>query len=131
MEDVRYGFGRDLDLAPDAAIARLTETLKGEGFGVLTRIDVHEVMKAKLGLDMPPYVILGACNPKLASAAIGAEPQVGLLLPCNVLVKARPGGGSTVSFADPEAMGAMTDNPAMGPLMADAGERLKRALDAC
>ena len=131
MEDVRYGFGRDLDVPPDVAVARITEALKAEGFGVLTRIDVHDVLQKKLGLELPPYVILGACNPKLASAAIGAEPQVGLLLPCNVLVKAAPRGGSTVSLADPAAMGEMTANPALAPLMADASERLRRALAAC
>lgn len=129
MEDVRYGFGRDLDLTPAAAIEKVTAALAAEGFGILTRIDVHEVMQKKLGLTWEPYVILGACNPKLASASIGAEPQIGLMLPCNVLVKARP-GGSTVSVADPTAMGDMAGNPALQPMMADAAERLRRAIAA-
>lgn len=130
MEDVSYGFGRDIAAAPDDAVAQVTAALAAQGFGILTRIDVHQVMKAKLGLDVPPYVILGACNPNLASRAIEAEPQVGLLLPCNVLVKANPAGGSTVSVADPKAMGAMAASPALAPVMADAESRLRAALAA-
>jgi uncharacterized protein (DUF302 family) len=130
VEQVSYGYGKDVALSPDDAVARVTEVLKDQGFGILSRIDVHAVMKAKLGVDMPPYVILGACNPNLASRAIGAEPQVGLLLPCNVLVKANAGGGSTVSIADPKAMGAMTANATLSPVMAEADERLRKALAA-
>lgn len=130
MEQVSYGYGKDVGLSPDDAVARVTEVLKDQGFGILTRIDVHAVLKARLGVDMPPYVILGACNPNLASRAIGAEPQVGLLLPCNVLVKANAGGGSTVSIADPKAMGAMTTNATLSPVMAEADERLRKALAA-
>jgi uncharacterized protein (DUF302 family) len=130
VEQVAYGYGKDVALSPDDAVARVTEVLKDQGFGILSRIDVHAVMKAKLGVDMPPYVILGACNPNLASRAIAAEPQVGVLLPCNVLVKANAGGGSTVSIADPKAMGAMTTNGTLSPVMAEADERLRKALAA-
>jgi uncharacterized protein (DUF302 family) len=130
MEHVSYGFGKDLDLSTDQAIERVTAALQAEGFGILTRIDVHEVLKKKLGLEVPPYVILGACNPTLASGAIAAEPQIGLLLPCNVLVKGRAGGGSTVSIADPAVMGGMTGNGAVGPLMADAEARLRRVISS-
>ena len=129
MENIGYGFGRDLELDFATAIERVQAALTAEGFGVLTRIDVHEVLKKKLGLDIAPYAILGACNPHLASRAIAAEPQIGLLLPCNVLVKGTP-TGVTVSFADPDAMGAMTNNPELGPHMAEASAKLKRALAA-
>lgn len=130
MEGIAYGFGRDLDLDFPAAIERVTAALAAEGFGVLTRIDVHEVLKKKLGLELPPYAILGACNPNLASQSIAAEPQIGLLLPCNVLVKGNAAGGTTVSMADPDAMGAMTNNAALAPHMAEAAARLRRALAA-
>lgn len=125
-----YGFGRTLDTSWTDAIERITAALKEEGFGVLTRIDVHDVLKAKIGAEIDPYVILGACNPKLASQAVAAEDEVGLLLPCNVLVRALPDGRSAVSIADPAVMGELTDNPAMGPLMADAKQRLAQALEA-
>lgn len=128
--DVAVGFGRDLDLPVDQAIDRVTAALKEQGFGVLTRIDVHQVLAVKIGVQIPPYVILGACNPQLAHRAIAADGQIGLLLPCNVLVQANTTGGTTVTFADPTVMGAMTGNPAMGPLMADAEARLRAVLAA-
>jgi uncharacterized protein (DUF302 family) len=125
-----YGFGRTLDVPVDDAIGRITAALAAEGFGILTRIDVHQVLKAKIGADLPAYVILGACNPRLAHASIGAEPEIGLLLPCNVLVR-EVDGGSRVDIADPSSMGAMTSNAALTPMMADASTRLRRALHAC
>ncbi len=130
MEDVRYGFGVDLPSSPEEAIERVTAALQAEGFGVLTRIDVHETLRKKLGVELPPYVILGACNPALARAAIAAEPQIGLLLPCNVLVQGRPGGGCTVSVADPAAMARLTGNPGLDAPMADADARLRRVIAA-
>jgi len=129
MEDISYGFGRDLDGDIASVIERVQAALKAEGFGVLTRIDVHEVMQKKLGLSLPPYVILGACNPQIASQAIALEPQIGLLLPCNVVIQQR-GPRVSVSMADPAAMGTMTQNPALAPLMAEADARLHRALAA-
>jgi uncharacterized protein (DUF302 family) len=125
-----YGFGKRVDANVDEAIEAITVALAAEGFGILTRIDVHAVLKKKLGVDRPPYVILGACNPHLASAAIDAEEPIGLLLPCNVLVAAHPDGGSTIRVADPTSMGEMTGNRALKPLMDDAAGRLRRALDA-
>ena len=130
MESITYGFGRDLSLPFADAVTQVTAALAAEGFGILTRIDVHEVLKKRLDLDLPPYVILGACNPHLASQAIAGEPQIGLLLPCNVLVKANPQGGTTVSFADPAVMGSLTANDAMAPHMEAAKAKLTRALEA-
>jgi uncharacterized protein (DUF302 family) len=124
-----YGFGRDLDMPWDAAVASVIDALKAQGFGVLTRIDVHDVLKAKIGADIPPYVILGACNPHLASRAIASEPDVGLLLPCNVLVQAA-GSGCRVSFADPRTMGSMTTNAELEPVMAEAEQRLRAVMAA-
>lgn len=125
-----YGFGKELEMDWQSAIEQVTAALEDQGFGVLTRIDVHDVLRAKIGADIEPYVILGACNPNLASQAIGCEPEIGLLLPCNVLVKGRGDGGSAVSMIDPDSMGQMADNAALRPLMRDARARLQAALDA-
>ena len=113
MHAFSYGFARHLPGITFAdAVARTTEALKGEGFGILAEIDVAGTLKKKLDVDLRPYTILGACNPALASKAIAAEPQIGLLLPCNVLVQGE-GDGMTVSIADPKAMFAMVDNPGL------------------
>ncbi|MCB9701265.1 MAG: DUF302 domain-containing protein [Myxococcales bacterium] len=131
MDELRYGFQRRLaDVNVDQAITRVTEALAREGFGVLTRIDVKETLAKKLGVEVPPYVILGACNPKLAHSAISAEPQIGLLLPCNVVVQADPEGGARVSIADPKAMFQVVDNPAVAPVADEADARLRRVIAA-
>ena len=123
-----YGFGRILsDVTFEKARERVTEALKVEGFGVLTEIDVSQTLKKKLNLDFRPYVILGACNPVLAHRALVAEPEIGLLLPCNVVLQEAP-GGVAVSIADPRAMFAMVGNPALESLVAEADERLRRVL---
>ncbi len=126
----QLGFTRDLDVPWQDAVTQVTAALKEQGFGILTRIDVHDVLKEKLDADLPPYVILGACNPELAREAIGHAPEVGLLLPCNVLLEARPDGGTRVSFANPVVMGDLTGQAAMQPLMSEAEGRLRTALVA-
>lgn len=127
----RYGFAVRVPLSCEAAVARTREELAKEGFGVLTEIDVAATLKKKLDVDVPPYVILGACNPPLAHRALTAEPDIGLLLPCNVVVRAgHAAGTSDVLAMDPEAALALADNPGIGPVAADVGQRLRRVLDA-
>ena len=104
-----YGFGRLLsDVTFEKARENVTDALKSEGFGVLTEIDVSQTLKKKLNLDFRRYIILGACNPGLAHRALIAEPEIGLLLPCNVVLQEEP-GGVAVSIADPRAMFAMSE----------------------
>lgn len=127
---MRYGFERTLrDTTVDQAIERVTAALAAEGFGILTRIDVKETLKKKLDLEFRDYVILGACNPGLAHRALTAEPQIGLLLPCNVVVQ-RSDDGVVVSIADPSAMFRIVDNSALEPIAKDADERLHRVIDS-
>jgi uncharacterized protein (DUF302 family) len=131
MNDLRYGFERTLGrIEIDEAERRVTEALKTEGFGVLTRIDVKDTFKRKLDADFRPYVILGACNPQLARRALDAEPQIGLLLPCNVVVQKDETGDAVVSIADPKAMFTLVDNPAVGPVASEVEARLRRVIDA-
>jgi uncharacterized protein (DUF302 family) len=124
-----YGLTKHLPgVAFDEAVARVTDALKAEGFGVLTEIDVQETLKKKLGVDFPRYVILGACNPTLAHRALSADPYIGLLLPCNVIVmEAR--NATTVSIADPSAMFRIVDNAVVAPIADEAEATLKRALE--
>ncbi len=122
-----YGFSRTLDLPYEDAVAKITDELKQEGFGVLTTIDVRDTLKKKLDVDFKKYVILGACNPPFAYQALQAEEQIGLLLPCNVIVY-ESGTGSVVAIFDPMAMTALLDNPAIGPVAAEVRRRLERVL---
>ncbi len=125
-----YGFSTTLDCGFDEAIQKVTEALAAEGFGVLTEIDVKAVMKKKLDKDMPGYTILGACNPNLASQAIDNEPDIGLLLPCNVLLREETGGRTTVAFMDPEAVLNLVDKPEIAGLAREVKARLQRVRDA-
>lgn len=131
MGTFRYGFERRLaDTTFDQAVEKVTAALKSEGFGVLTEIDVKATLREKLNVDFRRYVILGACNPDLAHRVLAAEPQIGLLLPCNVVVQEAPEGGVVVSIADPRAMFTVVDNAAVAPVAAEAEERLRRVIDA-
>lgn len=126
---IPYGFEQRLPGATfGAALERVTAALQNEGFGVLTQIDVTDTFKKKLGVHIPPYVILGACNPSLAHQALSLEPQIGLLLPCNVVVQETSEGDVVASIADPRAMFAMVDNARIAPIVDDAERRLRRVM---
>ena len=127
-ETTQTAIGRTVRLHTDfaSALARVTEALKAEGFGVLTEIDVQETLKKKLGVDFRPYRILGACNPPLAYRALSAAPEVGLLLPCNVVVAQVEEGVIEVSLVDPLAMLGVLAYVELKPVAADAAARLDR-----
>ena len=125
-----FGFGKTVDLEFDAAIDKVSDELQKEGFGVLSDIDVAEKMKAKLDKDMPRYRILGACNPALAYQAISAVEDIGLLLPCNVLVREDAEGQVHVDFMDPESVLSLVGDPAINPLASEVKGRLQRVLAA-
>lgn len=123
----RYGLGGKVDLGYDQAVERTKEALKAEGFGVLSEIDVKATLKTKLDVDVEPYVILGACNPTLAHQALSAEPDLGLLLPCNVVVYERA-GQVWVKAIEPGKMLSVVENPGLDPIAAQVREKLERVL---
>jgi uncharacterized protein (DUF302 family) len=122
-----YAFGTTVDLPLDEAIAAITAALKEEGFGILTQIDVAATLQQKLNVSFEPYVILGACNPGLAHQALTLVHDIGLLLPCNVVVHAH-GSRSRIDVADPIAMLGLIPNPQLAPIAEQARERLYRAV---
>lgn len=127
-ERASYGFGTTLDMPFDDAVEAVTSALKTEGFGVLTRIDVRQTMRDKLDVEIAPYVILGACNPSLAYRGIQAEPELGLLLPCNVIVR-QVDGQSIVSIVDPAQMlGVVGELDELQSVATDAATALRRVL---
>jgi uncharacterized protein (DUF302 family) len=130
MAQTGYSLSREYpEVEYEAAVERVTELLKDEGFGVLTEIDVKATLKKKLDVDFRRYIILGACNPPLAHRALQAEPDIGVLLPCNVVVAERDGGGSVVSAMDPVAAFNLIDNPDIQPVAVDVQQRMQRVLD--
>jgi uncharacterized protein (DUF302 family) len=126
-----FTFRTTTELPVAEARVRVEAALKAEGFGVLTEIDVAATLQAKLGLDLPPYLILGACNPRLAQAAIELEPSIGTLLPCNVVLReAEDAGGTIVEILDPQAALAIAGSEQIAPIAAEAAARLRRVLAA-
>ena len=125
-----FGFGKVVDSGFEEAIEQVTQELSKEGFGVLTTIDVQATLKAKLDKDMRPYRILGACNPVLAHQAITAVPDIGLLLPCNVLVREDDEGRVHVEFMDPGAVLGLVDDARVDPLAGQVREKLEKVLQA-
>ena len=125
-----FGFGKVVEESFDDAIEKVTAELEKEGFGVLSDIDVAAKMKAKLDEDMPRYRILGACNPALAFQAISAVDDIGLLLPCNVLVREDADDNVHVDFMDPESVLSLVKHPGVAPLATDVKGRLQRVLAA-
>jgi uncharacterized protein (DUF302 family) len=123
-----YGIRTTVKGSYEETIPRVTDALKQEGFGILTQIDVKETLKKKLDVDFPKYIILGACNPPLAHKALSAETEIGLLLPCNVIVYEGKDGKTVVAAQDPDAALGIVGNPAIAPIAKDARERLVRVI---
>ncbi len=131
MTDNNYALVRELpDMDYDAVVARVTELLAGEGFGVLTEIDVKATLKKKIDVDFKRYVILGACNPHMAHQALTMEPDIGVLLPCNVCVSERDGGGTRVAAMNPAAAFTLIDNSEISGVADEVRGRLQRVVDA-
>ena len=125
-----YHFHIDIDGGIDEVVDKTLAALKEEGFGVLMDLDIQATLKAKLGVDRAPYRILGACNPPLANQALEAEPDIGVLLPCNVVVRGLDDGRVRVSFMDPHAVLSMVDNPQVADLAGEVKARLERVRDS-
>jgi uncharacterized protein (DUF302 family) len=126
----QYGFGKTVSLPFESALMNVTDELRKEGFGVLTEIDVKATMKKKLNAEMRPYRILGACNPTLALRALTADPQIGLLLPCNVVVREDDSGAVHVEFMDPSSVLQLVDRAEVAQLATEVKQRLERVMAA-
>ncbi|HWA39333.1 MAG TPA: DUF302 domain-containing protein [Burkholderiales bacterium] len=126
----QYTFGKTVGLGFEQAVQAVTEALAKEGFGVLTEIDVAATLKKKLNIDRPPYRILGACNPQFAARALEVEPQIGALLPCNVVVRQGGDGATVVEFMDPRAVLQLTDRPEVASIAGEVRSRLERVMNA-
>ena len=118
----------ELDTSYDDAIGRVKDALKDQGFGILTEIDVRQTLEDKLGIDVEPQVILGACNPQLAHRALEIDPRIGTLLPCNVVVRTEQ-GRTVVEALDPKIIAEVPDNSDLAPIAEEAGVRIQAALD--
>ena len=125
-----YSFSTTTNKTYSEAIYAVTDALKEQGFGVLAEIDIKATLKKKLDIDKRPYIILGACNPVLANQALDEEPDIGLLLPCNVVVREEEDGSTTVAFMDPSAVLGLVDNPKVEALAAEVRGRLEKVHDA-
>jgi uncharacterized protein (DUF302 family) len=126
----KYAFGKTVAMSFDQACTRVTDELAKEGFGVLTEIDAAATIKKKLGKDMPPYKILGACNPNFAHQALQAEPEIGTLLPCNVVVRLDAAGKTRVDFMDPHAVLELVQRKEVDAIAGQVRERLQRVMNA-
>jgi len=126
---LEYGFSKMTDLPYEKAVDKVTEELKKEGFGILTTIDVKDTLKKKINVDFKKYVILGACNPPLAHKALVAEEELGLLLPCNVIVYEKD-DSTIISFFDPMVMTHIIDNEKLKPVAEEVQKKMKRVLEA-
>jgi uncharacterized protein (DUF302 family) len=126
---MKYGFSKTTDYSFEQAVEKVTEELKKEGFGVLTTIDVKDTLKKKIDVDFKKYTILGACNPKLAHSALQVEEELGLLLPCNVIVYEK-NEKTVVSIFDPRVMTLVIENPEMKPVAEEVKNKLQRVLEA-
>jgi uncharacterized protein (DUF302 family) len=130
MIEEKYYFKTTLDIPYDQAVEKVRAALADEGFGILTEIDVKATLKKKLDVDFKPYVILGACNPPLAYRTLQAEEQIGLMLPCNVVVQEAAGGGSIVAALNPLVAMQSVGNPELEPSAKEVTEKLRRAIQA-
>ena len=127
---MQYAFGKSVAMSQDKAIERVTQELAKEGFGVLTEIDVAATLKKKLGVEVPAYRILGACNPQFAHRALQAEPQIGALLPSNVVVRTDASGKTLVEIMDPRAVLQLVGRPEIAEIAGEVRQRLERVLAA-
>ena len=129
MKQTEYGFTKTVGLSFEQAIKKVTEELKKEGFGILTEIDVQATLKNKLDVDFTPYKILGACNPPSAYKALQAEEQIGLMLPCNVIIYVNDAGETVVAAVDPIASMQAVENPALGEVAQTIQAKLKAVIE--